>query len=925
VSVSLPSKIPADLVGFTSLGRQAGRGQKYRHLGWLGVLLSAVILAEGSLGSLWSNQVQVLAGTVLAVSLLLINWSRIWIRESREPFKYTFSVADFELGLDSADPPSLGTDQIDWLGRDLTERLGDRVRRLSLLDEGDVPTHQPGQEPEAHVHVSGWYGVRQDEGDDWWIEVVPKVRVGGKGAPADLGNTVRFKLERTGAAPRRASLPPPLDTRQYNLLVERVYWAVASKIYAQIRRGVEEKAKLLPPGKLRCAAYLNEADDYAHSNTLAAFKAARRLYRQACEGYHQGGFKPPKTAWRQFSHGLLTDLDRDFSRLRRALAKVVRRFGKREIRAAEAQLGYGRMLVAEWHLRLLCGSIPKELYEAPKHIRQAIKRLKPLPHDIPGRKQALFRAHVTLALAYSDLENPTGAAKELQEATKLEPADAAEDSEFLIAEALLAEDPIRSLRLLTRAVEHDPKHERARFMKSSRLERLWRLKPSLESAPAAVLDAEYAEVLKIDPGNVSAWANRGYVGWLLSKADPGKERAPAGSLSWRRRALSCLDAGVRYKEVRRDAMVGELNWNLVRFRAEEGDFPRAYEHYLEAVSAMLGEPRMGFVEYFYIGADEALLERYESYETRVKGEAEAQTGGDEDRMIRSVLAFVLNDCGSAHLAAYQRLGDRGARERAIELFEAAIGESPRFVLPVFNLAVLEAELVDDETLLAAQRAAHLDGALEKFRKVIKLESHWTFPRLRLATLEARQESLRAELGRKGVPTRGQTAPGVHTLLQVLLPHRFFRENGQPGDLIDDQGTNVEGLVGNSEITWDQDFNEIQVVVLMYWAAVLAELAPEKAIRLSGKLQEAFYETHPFLLTSRIRAATALLEQVAEADRSRWEKEIAACLKQRMPFLLAEIREYPARYASLRNTIQELSAEDRARIEELVSILNLQEV
>jgi tetratricopeptide (TPR) repeat protein len=534
---------------------------------------------------------------------------------------------------------------------------------------------------------------------------------------------------------------------------------------------------------------------------------------------------------------------------------------------------------------------------------------------------------VTLALAHSDLKNPTEAIKELQEAAELEPADAAEDSEFLLAEAILAEDPIRSLRLLTRAVEHNPKHERARFGKAKQLEWLWRLKPTLERDPALVFDAEYAEVIRIDPGNVSAWANRGYVGWLLSKADPGEERFPAGGLSWRQRALSCLDAGVRYKEVRRDAMVGELNWNLVRFRAEEGDFPRAYEYYLKAVSAMLGEPRMAFVDHFYMGADEALIKRYEAYETRVRTKAceEATAHPDEKRMIKSVLAFVLNDCGSAHLAAYQRLEDHRARERAVELFEAAMKESQHFVLPVFNLAVLEAELAEDETLLAADRAAHLDGALKKFRKVVKLESHWTFPRLHLAKLEAREASLRAELKQKGAWTRAQAGPPGHTLLQILLPHSFFCGNGRPGDLIDGIGTHVERLVDDPEIAWEKDFNEIQVVVLMYWAAVLAERAPEKAIRLSGRLQKAFYETHPFLLASRIRAASALREKAAGTDLGRREKEVATCLKQRMPFLLAEIREYPGRYPRLRKTIEQLGTEDQERIAELVSLLDLHKV
>jgi hypothetical protein len=904
-----------DLVGFASQGGQAGRGRKYRHLGWFGVLLSAFVLAEGSLGSLWSSKAQLVAGTVLGVSLLLINWSRIWIKESREPFKYTYSVTDFEPGLESGGGASPGGDRIDWLGRDLTERLGARVPRLSLLDEEDVVTQQPGQEPEAHVHVSGWYGVRQDEDGDWWIEVVPKVRVGGRGAAAELGNTVRFKLEGTGAAARGVSRPPPLDARQYNLLVERVYWAVASKIYAQIRRGVEEKATLLPPGRLRCAAYLNEADDYAHSNTLAAFKAARHLYRKACQGYHQGDFKPPKTRWRRLSRDVRMHLDVHFSYARTELAKVVKRFGTREIRAAEAQLGYGRMLVAEWNLRFLCGSIPKELYEAPRHIEEAIARLEPLPHDLAPRKRALFRAWVTLALARSDLRYPTGAEEALREATALEPADAADDCEFLLAEATLAEDPIRSLRLLTRAVERDPKHERARFMKASRLEQLWRKKTTLESAPACVFDDEYAEVIRIDPGNVSAWANRAYVGWLLSQADPGQERAGSKALSWRRLALSCLDAGIRYKEVRRDAMVGELNWNLARFRAEEGEFAAAYENHLEAVSAMLGEPRMGFVEHFYKYAGEEMLKRYRAYEERVKQQAEEKkkaeekTGPAENRMVESVLAFVFNDSGRAHFAAYQRLGDAAARRHAIALFKEAKCKSPHFVLPIFNLAVVEADLAQDKALPAEQRAEWLDNALEGFRKVLELEPHWTSPILELAMLEARAPSLRGELRRRGVRTRSGSAPAPHCLLQGLLPHECFRDNGQPGVLIDAKGEHVDQLLNDPRIEWDKDFNESQVVVLMYWVGVLAEQAPEQAIELSRQLQKAFYQTHPLLLASRIRAATKMRRRVAAAERNELEDEIKECRSLQKPFLRAALQEYPARSARLRESMAGVSAED----------------
>ena len=255
MQIGLPSKISSDLIGAPSFIGQVSRGQKYRHVGWLSIILGTAILVASSLADhILSTEAKIWLGAGLLFSLTLVNWTRIWVKESREPFKYTYSVAEFEPGPESTYSGSLADDPICWLGRDLTEKLGDRVRRLSLLDDESVPEHDPEQEPDPHVHVSGWYGLRQAEDGEWWIEVVPKVRVGGRGAPAELGSTVHFKLDPSGAAARARSLSPSLDVRQYNLLVERVYWAVASKIYDQIRRGVEEKAMLLPPGRLRAAA-----------------------------------------------------------------------------------------------------------------------------------------------------------------------------------------------------------------------------------------------------------------------------------------------------------------------------------------------------------------------------------------------------------------------------------------------------------------------------------------------------------------------------------------------------------------------------------------------------------------------------------------------------------------------------------------------
>jgi len=917
----LPSKVSADSIADPALSRRVRRGRKFRSIGWAGALISVIAIAREGLMPLFSNSLGVIVGTGFGVSLLLINWTRIWVRESREPFKYTFSVAEMEPGpeVNPSARGRLADGPIGWLARDLTEKLGDRVGRLSLLEEDEVPAHEEGEEPAPHVHISGWYGIRSTEDDEWYLEVVPKVRVGGKGAPTELGSTVRFKLDDPAGDGRSRRLPPPLYREQYRLLLERVYWAVASRIYSQIRRRVEEKAMLLPPGRLRAAAYLNEANDYACSNTLEAFDAARDLYRKAQEAYVRASHRRPTTRWRKLVADFWTGWDRKVGKLRGRLSQMFQRFARREVLAAEAQLGYARMLVAEWNLRVLCGVAPKELYEAPRHICEAIKRLQALPADIPRRKDALFRAYVTLGLARADLRDSAGAAKALQEAAELQPTDAADSSDFLIAEAAIAGDPIRSLRLLTRAVEHDPKHERAHFMKAQQLDRLWRRRHSLEPLVADTLDEEYAEVIAIDPGNVSAWANRGYVGWLLSSPDPSEEAAPMGRgglrprLGRRRRALASLDAGCRYKEVRGDAMVGELNWNMVRFKAEAGEFGEAYKHSIAAVSALLGEPRMGFVDYFYRDATEALLRRYRAYERRVKSQAKAARKRKGDRrMINSVLAFVLNDCGGAHYSYFRRAGNEHELDKAVSLFEDAIRENPSFVLPKYNLAELAGDKAVDETADRRERAIYLNAALQHLAEVVQLEKFWTFPRLQMARLETLLPSLEGEFTPVSQATKIRVEP--HQWLQTLLPHPYFRSNGLPGSRIDREGADVAGLLADEQICWDLDFNEVQVQVLVRWAGVLADPAPGPAVELTRRLQEAFYPSDPLLLKSRIAATTVLLGQASYPKQAvRLEREIKTCLVLEVASRFADLQLDPTHHRNLASSFGRLSEDQQQEI------------
>ena len=609
MALELPTKLPTNAIVDPTVVGRVRRGQRYRTVGWLGVLLSAGIYAATELTSLWQKEAKpaAIVGTaVAAISLLLINWTRLWVQESKEPFQYTFSVGEFESGASPAPAGAVAaeSDPLEWLTRDLTEKLGERVSRLSLVEDATVPDSDPEGDPAAHVHISGWQGMRRAEDGTWFLEVVPRVRLGGKGAPAKLARTVRFKL-RGEAATGSEGDPPLLSDNDYRRLLERVYWSVASQIYRQIRRGVERKVKLLPPGRLRAAAYLSEADDYAISNTLDAYEAARQLYRSAQEIYDVNSRREPATRWRHFFTAVLQRFDSARRRVRRWMAGRLRRFGRREVLTARAQLGYARMLVAEWHLKHLCGTVATDLYEAAPTIEKAIARLDGIPEDVAERESVLFRAYVTQAMARTYLQDPLGSDEALKRAERLLPTRAHDDAEFLFAAGMAEGQAVRALRLLAEAIEIDPAMERARSLRALRYEELWRSREPFEPEVAELVDAEYADVISVNPGNVSAWANRGYIGWLLANevADEARRGDRRREPGWRERGIESLEAGRQYKEVRGDAMVADLDWNLARFAAEDGDFDRAYFHYVEAVSAMLGEPRLGFVSYYFDKVD----------------------------------------------------------------------------------------------------------------------------------------------------------------------------------------------------------------------------------------------------------------------------------------------------------------------------------
>jgi tetratricopeptide (TPR) repeat protein len=895
---------------------QIRRDKRYRSLGWVGVLTGIALFVVTRVATashdpskgLLDSLPEVLPLALVAGSGLLLGWVRLWLRESNEPFKYTFSIEDFELvspTVPDGDPSP--SEPLTWLKRDLTEKLSERVQRLSLRDDEHVPVANDDEPPASHVHISGWCGFRDDKRRE--LEVVPKVRLGGKGAPAKLAKTVRFKL--TPAA--SGDDPPEISARDYRMMFERVYWSVASQIYAQIRQGVAEKVKLLPRGRLRAAAYIREADDYAASNTLDAYEAARKLYRQAQQFYDLSSRPEAAGRWRRSLSEFFAWIDRGRHAFRRGRSWIWPRSGRAEVMTARAELGFARMLIAQWHLKLVCGMVPSEMYGASKIVDRAVHRLGKLSGDVTGQPEALFRAHVTQATARFFQRDYPGARDSLRRAQELRPVGSRQDAGFLFASGLVEPTRLRALRLLGRAVELEPMMEMAHFLHATAYEAIWRGRDDLEPEIAAAIDAEYEEVIALNPGNLSAWASRGYLGWLLADRRAASEAADpkaAGKTAneWRRRAADALETGRQYKEVRREATVGELNWNLTRLAAEAGDFTAAYGHYVEAVSATLTMPQMEFEAHFYESVNPALVRRFKNYEKTVREEAKkAETAGKvEKRLIKSVTAFVFNDCGLLYQSHYERSGSDKYLRHAEAAFKAAKRANPDFVLAAYNLASLQ--LMMAYLPSGSDRGGFkglTESAIELLETALRREPDW--PQARRLLVAARSELLSvldreiADLSKAEEDSagHGHGLPGssvanqplselsaryerltraAETDLARLLPHECFR--GPDGETrLDVGGSSIAKLVKDRSIQWTRDFDMLHVDALIEWAKVVAVSAPGNADLLCQKLREEYYRADFELLDLHLRIDRWLLEQGGEKAKGRRPERLARTVEE----------------------------------------------
>jgi hypothetical protein len=240
-------------------------------------------LADGNLTEARAAWPSVLAVILVLSGVSFIAVRRVLSRDAREPFRYTFYVAPFDLvGFGAKHGETMV-----WLQRDLTGRMCSEIRRLSLLDE---PSSSEGEgsgrsftadvaiRNRTHLHVLGYCALLEGtEPAPPHVEVRAWVRFGLKGQPETLAPVVNFTLQQDTDG------RPKLGLLDYERIVDRAFFSVATAVYRHIHEDVGRKIETLPGSHLKANAYFYEAEDYGRSNTLDAYAEAEELYRKSID------------------------------------------------------------------------------------------------------------------------------------------------------------------------------------------------------------------------------------------------------------------------------------------------------------------------------------------------------------------------------------------------------------------------------------------------------------------------------------------------------------------------------------------------------------------------------------------------------------------------------------------------------------------
>jgi tetratricopeptide (TPR) repeat protein len=686
---------------------------------------------DALLGGAEGLSVQELLGLLVIVAgfgtYFAFRWTNFLLKESEEPFRYTFWIKPFLRVEKTPDTRFTleGEDRFQLLDHDLMERLNRRIGRLSLLEVEKLD----GNEKEAlrsHIHISGHYAIREEADGVWVVQVMPRLVIGPASRPATLAYPVNYVLSEERAQfhenvadaakkqepdSRKSSF---LSAAQYNQIVERAYSSIATEVYRQIRSDVNEKIKLFPTDYLRAVALFHEAKDFERSNTVDAYDYAIELYRQSK---------------RYFDIRLAGAVAKLFAKLPTLWRFVV----NSEIREARARTGYCRCLIYRRVIAALSGRYQNCLFQVPGEITEVISRLATLhkrvspkctvrmrtedpaetgtaakgevesrynalmafltfPVDSPLKRsrplyerlsQSLFDAHAVAALAYFRLDAPKHARVVLERGKAVAPRLSESHALWLLAAAELQPDLTQKLLYLQQATETARDFEIVQYLLAFHSEMRLRIRDEIQQAWVERVIKHYDAVLKINYGNIRALVAQGYLWWLLG----GKENLEK---AWKK-----FEEGREIKTINRQTFDGDLNYGLARIAAENGDFNASYNFYR---CALLAEPVMGayspaggprskhsYYEYITSG----MLARYERFQQTVAEQIQRQKAEHRpeamEKTVNGMYSFVLNDYGNACLNYFHRFGDRAQLDKAIEVYTQAAVCDPDNVVAYYNL------------------------------------------------------------------------------------------------------------------------------------------------------------------------------------------------------------------------------------------------
>jgi tetratricopeptide (TPR) repeat protein len=720
------------------------------------------------------NPYELLALGVLiagAVIFIVLRNTQVLLRDSKEPFHYTFSIAPFVRAGASpggaGGPPSSADGVLGRLHLDLINRLSDRHHRLSLLDPGVLPAGSQ-RRLSSHIHVGGQCVVKQREPDAGGseqprevIEVMPRVRIG----PPDQPEQVVDRTEHAAS--------------EYEEVVREVQSHIERAIYAQILGDIRKKILLYPTSFRRGVGLFYEAEDFEHSNTIDAYDHAITLYRQALLYFQSSWTRKTRWLWPPAA--------------RRA-----------QLLEARARVAFSRCLIFRRLMSTTAGRRQNPIYEARKELswsvgvldtlyRRATRHVPRRDATVPAsafelimgsltkskrrrspRRQAsfeecraaLFEAHVIFSLFYSELPAREPSQASLDRALATSPDTAEQNALYLLAKAQLPADLIERQRLLQKATEHAPRSETIHYRHALILRSRFLRRNDLAAARGKDVASAFARAQKLNPGNIASYAASGYIWWLVEDCD---------------RAELEYQRGMNVKAIQQDTFVGDLSYGLARIAAERGHFDQAYDLYQQSIDA---NPNVAActssdsiqIHDFYSFMTPSTLARFERFLQRVQKATERHAADREaapprdaassndppaaptpsSRTCNGVLGFVLNDCANAYFNRYTRSGVVRFLDKAIELFERAKELAPNIAVVPFNLSYAYSWKYDFvRQLEALRRAAQLAPSCGPWLMAL-LERHLDDSESQRSTLnesvtqhEERAKALNATIGQLG--------------------------------------------------------------------------------------------------------------------------------------------------------------------------------